>query len=76
MNDNEYNKEKLHEKELYNKIISSDKISDEVDSANNVTEQNDALESTDESRQTNEANLIEIRKSFINRKNNFVFFIN
>jgi len=51
--------------------------SDETDIANDSdTDEDDAPKSTNESRKTNETNLIEIRESFINWKDNLVFFIN
>jgi hypothetical protein len=69
--------DECNKKELYNKIISSDETSDKTDITNNSdTKQNDAPESTDESWKTNEVNIVEIPESFINRKENLVFFIN
>jgi len=58
--------DECNKEELSNKI-SSDEISDETDAINDSDiKQNDMPKSTEGSRKTNEANLVAIRKSFIN----------
>jgi hypothetical protein len=69
MDDNKCNTEGLYEEGSYNKIISAYETSNETNRPPIITEHDNAPE-------TNETNLVEIHESFINRKNNLVFFIN